>query len=120
MADSIPPGTKPPRHPPLIQLEGWCEYREMTYSDLADCVGVDKGVISRIVNGHREIKTGLLVKMAKCLDCEVYQLFTTDPRKDPPIEDLIQQVPEGERERLRRIIETFTVPAKSRTRKPTK
>lgn len=120
MADSTSPPRRPPRPALPIQLEGWCEYRNMTFTDLADCVGVDKSVISKIINGKRDIKASFLVDCARCLNCEVYQLFTTDPRIEPPIEDLIHRVPAEERERLRRIIETFTAPSKSKPKKPPK
>jgi transcriptional regulator with XRE-family HTH domain len=91
----------------------------MTYSDLADCVGVDKSVISKIINGKREIKASFLMDCARCLRCEVYQLFTTDPRLAPPIEDLIQRVPPEDREHLRQVIETFAARQKPKPKKPT-
>lgn len=99
---------------PFLMRE-WRLFRRMSQEELAECMGTDKTVISAIETGRRRWNADHVYKAARCLRCRPYQLFTTDPNLNTPIEDLLQRVPEGDRERVRRIIETFTNGDKNHT-----
>lgn len=80
------------------KLKAWREYREKTVEGLAQNAGVSPGLVSQIENGDSNGSPDSLQKLAKALECSIWELFEEPPpagyrRLDIP-------VPESEFERI--------------------
>jgi transcriptional regulator with XRE-family HTH domain len=74
---------------PYQAFEAVIEKYKITQQELAVASGVDKGVISRFINGISDIKTSNLQKLVKVLPPQAkahyYMLFSYDEEKNPKL-----------------------------------
>jgi transcriptional regulator with XRE-family HTH domain len=89
-------------------LRAWRLFREMTQEELAEKVGTNANVIGYLESGERGLSAKWLRRLAPALNTTPGNLLEHDPETLPTdIIDIWAHIPERERERARRILETF-------------
>lgn len=95
-----------------IYLKGWRKHRHLTQEQLADRMGIDRTVISKVERGQVGYTQGFLEAAAYALQCEPGDLLIRDPSQPEAIWSIWEKIPANDRAKARAILETFIHPEK--------
>lgn len=93
-----------------IHLRGWRKHRHLTQEQLADRMGVDRTVLSRVERGIIGYTQGFLEAAAYALSCEPGDLLMRDPSQPDAIWSIWEQIPPEDRDRARAVLSAFANP----------
>lgn len=96
------------RRPYRIYLAEWIEAKGLTQDQIAARMDCSPGTVSKLVGGKMSQTPEWLARFAYALgpDVEVRDLFHHPATPSP--EDLLRNVPDGERDKIIRAIRTLT------------
>ena len=97
--------TKPVLH--RIYLREWRKHRGLNQEQLADRIGVDRTIVSKIENGKLGYHQAFLEAAAIALMCEPADLLVRDPSKPEGIWSVWESIPPVQRPQVLAVIQAL-------------
>jgi len=97
------------RHPSRqrIFLKEWRRHRALTQEQLADRVGIDRTIVSKIENGKLDYHQAFLEAAADALRCEPADLLVRDPTAPQAIWSVWDSIPETQKPQVLAVIQAL-------------
>jgi transcriptional regulator with XRE-family HTH domain len=90
-----------------IYLREWRKHRQLNQEQLAERVGVDRTIISKIENGKLGYHQAFLEAAAEALMCEPADLLVRDPSKPESIWSVWESIPPVQRPQVLAVIQAL-------------
>lgn len=90
-----------------IYLKEWRKFRNLTQESLADRVGIDRTIVSKIENGKLDYHQAFLEAAAYALRCEPADLLVRNPTDPQAIWSLWDSLPEVEKPKALAVIQAL-------------
>lgn len=97
---------KQPRHSPTF-IKAWRIHRGLSQEKLAERIGMSKGNISQLENGHIPYGQETLEKIALALNCAPSDLLERHPDESEPLWAIIKRLAPADRKRLMNLAEAL-------------
>jgi len=72
----------PTRHVAVSPLRAWRQQRGLTLQEIADLCGVSTAMLSLVERGQRGISVRAKIRIARCLQVRIADLFAPDPPRN--------------------------------------
>lgn len=90
-----------------IYLKEWRKHRNLTQEALADRVGIDRTIVSKIENGKLDYHQAFLEAAAEALRCDPADLLVRDPSSPQAIWSLWDSLPEVQKPQVVAVIQAL-------------
>lgn len=91
-----------------IFLKEWRKHRGITQDGLADRIGIDRTIVSKIENGKLDYHQHFLEAAAYALMCDPADLLVRDPTAPEAIWSLWDRIPAAEKPKALAVLQAFT------------
>jgi transcriptional regulator with XRE-family HTH domain len=91
-----------------IFLKEWRKHRGITQEGLADRIGIDRTIVSKIENGKLDYHQAFLEAAAYALMCEPADLLVRDPTAPDAIWTIWERIPQAERPKAQAVLQALT------------
>jgi transcriptional regulator with XRE-family HTH domain len=91
-----------------IFLKEWRKHRGITQEGLADRIGIDRTIVSKIENGKLDYHQSFLEAAAYALMCEPADLLVRDPTAPDAIWTIWERIPPAERPKAQAVLQALT------------
>jgi transcriptional regulator with XRE-family HTH domain len=92
---------------PANQIRAWRKFRGLTQEQLAEMIGYDRTVVSKIERGSVQYTQGFLEKAAEILQCTPGELISRDPTASAQVLDIWHHILERDRSRALDVLKAF-------------
>src|SRR5262245_17274398 len=90
-----------------IFLKEWRRHRGLTQEQLADRIGIDRTIVSKIENGKLDYHQAFLEAAAEALRCEPADLLVRDPTAPAAIWSIWDQLSENQKPQALAVIQAL-------------
>jgi transcriptional regulator with XRE-family HTH domain len=91
-----------------IFLREWRKHRGVTQEGLADRIGIDRTIVSKIENGKLDYHQHFLEAVAYALMCEPADLLMRDPTAPEAIWSIWERIPPADRPKALAVLQALT------------
>lgn len=94
--------------PPALYLREWRKFRDMTQEQLADAMGYERTVLSKVERGKVQYTQAFLEAAAKALRCRPADIIGNNPEEPAPVMRIWDRINVDDRPRALDVLKAFS------------
>ena len=91
-----------------LYLRQWRKFREMTQEQLADAMGYERTVLSKVERGKVQYTQAFLEAAAKALRCRPADIIGNNPEEPAPVMNIWDRIRPEDRPRALDVLKAFS------------